>query len=625
MHQTQVSAKAISLFLGSSLLFIGLATGTMSSPSAAEALDPQVANPAASPELTSQLAKLRQLLNANDWAAADQETRRLFSSVNGLYEVSPANVISVNLIQAIDQAWLAASNGRFGLSVQSRIWQEAIAQHPNHEAAAVDAFRDRVGWKRNPDVHPSNDFFSSDWLNEGELTYTLPAPVGHLPWLGVDDATVYNIGGLGGSGTIDAIFLRNQRFYQVVPTFLNQVQISLNTPPTVNASWNTLQLHHQIDLNLLLGDDSACAGQIKVQAISPNSQMMAISGDRPSTTGSAPCSARATTTTLQLWNLQQGSRIATLLNPTSNAAANPTSAAFTPNSQQIAAGLSDGSLRLWNAATGAEVRRFLGHQAGVKAIAISPDGQRLISGSADQTIKVWNLRTGELLSTLALRSAGDPFQTFQLSPSGQRLAVATQSTVQLWDVSAGQRIQTLVNRDATAPQRALKMAFSPDGSTLAATDADYSIKLWNAGRGYRMITLRGHSQDGRAIAFSPDSQTLASSTDNSVLLWDLRTYQVRHSFVSASAGQTAPGLSAATWLAFSPDGQMLAAPAPVRTQRPNSLPSAEPELMPGAVLWQTQTQQQALELPQVSWLTFSPNNQFIVSQGTGASVQVWQR
>jgi hypothetical protein len=61
------------------------------------------------------IAELQKQLNARNWAAADQETRRLLS-------VAATSAIPLALIREIDRAWLAASAGRFGLGVQAKIW-----------------------------------------------------------------------------------------------------------------------------------------------------------------------------------------------------------------------------------------------------------------------------------------------------------------------------------------------------------------------------------------------------------------------------------------------------------------------------------------------------------------------
>ncbi len=182
--------------------------------------------------INQQLATLQARLQAKDWVAADRETRRLLAPNSVSLPPFQATLVSPPLIRAIDQIWLAASNGRFGLSVQLRLWQEARAAHPNNNEAAINAFRDRVGWKlRSP--RAEEDFISSDWLNESELIYTLQAPKGHLPWAGVSDEVVQAVavpppGVHCGSCTVDAMQLRNERFYIYLPQLMERVQSALD-------------------------------------------------------------------------------------------------------------------------------------------------------------------------------------------------------------------------------------------------------------------------------------------------------------------------------------------------------------------------------------------------------------
>lgn len=178
-------------------------------------LSPQATHP--------QITQLQQLLKAKKWAAADQETRRLLKEIDK---------VPNSQLHAIDQAWLQASNRRFGLSIQARIWRQSLAKyHPRDRQRAIDAFRDRVGWKLTK-PRQENDFISSDWLNESELNYSSQAPLGHLPWAGVADAEVYALaaGAAEGCGscTTDAMQLRNERFYSYLPQLFNRVQSALN-------------------------------------------------------------------------------------------------------------------------------------------------------------------------------------------------------------------------------------------------------------------------------------------------------------------------------------------------------------------------------------------------------------
>ncbi|NJM21116.1 MAG: hypothetical protein HC836_20885 [Richelia sp. RM2_1_2] len=184
--------------------------------------------------LTTNTSQLQQFLKSKNWAAADKETRRLLSPEKDPYGPNPAS-IPLELIREIDRAWLAASDGRFGFSVQAKIWRQAMATHPKNSEAGVNAFRDAVGWKL---IVPrtENDFISSDWLNESELNYSsTSAPVGHLPWAGVSDEMVQSVavpppGQHCGSCTIDAMSLRYQRFYGYLPQLFIRIEAALNTP-----------------------------------------------------------------------------------------------------------------------------------------------------------------------------------------------------------------------------------------------------------------------------------------------------------------------------------------------------------------------------------------------------------
>ncbi len=181
-----------------------------------------------------QLTLLQDRLQSEDWAAADRETRRLLAPESASLPPFEPVLVQPELIRAIDQMWLTASSGRFGLSVQLRLWQQALANHPNNREAAVNAFRDRVDWKLAA-PRAEVDFISSDWLNESELTYSLQAPEGHLPWAGVSDEVVQSVavpppGVHCGVCTVDAMQLRNERFYRYIPQLMERVELSVDVP-----------------------------------------------------------------------------------------------------------------------------------------------------------------------------------------------------------------------------------------------------------------------------------------------------------------------------------------------------------------------------------------------------------
>jgi WD40 repeat protein len=110
------------------------------------------------------------------------------------------------------------------------------------------------------------------------------------------------------------------------------------------------------------------------------------------------------------------------------------------------------------------------------------------------------------------------------------------------------------------------VAFSPDGEMLASggceeVSPDSSscaagvIRLWDVGTGEEIATLGGHIAEVLSVAFSPDGETLAStSPDGSIILWDMPSGQMLGPLLTSSPDVGRPVLSAA----FSPDGRSLA-------------------------------------------------------------------
>jgi WD40 repeat protein len=252
----------------------------------------------------------------------------------------------------------------------------------------------------------------------------------------------------------------------------------------------------------------------------------------------------------------------------------------------------DLSIRMWDVATGKELRRFSGHKSWVVSVAFSPDGRQAVSGGHDCTIRTWDVNSGKEVAQFKGHQAA--VWSVAYSPNGKSiLSASDDGTVRLWDAVSGKELSRFRTRRSLFALRAsgippcvltgfapvwmlryameevcwalgghaevTSIAFSPDGRLAVSGNYRGVVQLWDVTTGKEVRRFSGHRAAVHSVAFSPDGRQIASGAgglteegkpiDNTIRVWDVKSGKE----IKCMDGHKAEIYS----VAFSPDGGRL--------------------------------------------------------------------
>lgn len=275
--------------------------------------------------------------------------------------------------------------------------------------------------------------------------------------------------------------------------------------------------------------------------------------------------------------------------------------AFSADSTVLASGSADKTVRLWDARTGEHLTTLAGHTDSVNTIAFSAEGATLASGSTDKTVRLWDATNVRAVQPKAiLRGHTEAVHSVGFAAKSAILVSVNTKRFGLWDAHTGKQIAM----SEEYPNGISAVAFSPNSDTLASigTWGDWAIRLWDAHTGQSKSVLLENTGNVYCIALAPDGTTLAAGREDATIqLWDTATGKIRATLKGMRAS--------ATSLAFSEDGELLA--------------GRGWELIK---VWDTRLCQHKATFFErdISSLAFLPDNATLVSASRSGTVVLWK-
>lgn len=205
--------------------------------------------------------------------------------------------------------------------------------------------------------------------------------------------------------------------------------------------------------------------------------------------------------------------------------------AYSPDGRFIATASFDNTVKLWEAATGKEIKTYggtAGHTKQVISVAFNQDGSLLASGSTDNTLKVWDVPVNAPIRSY---KASEAVQAVALSPDGLKLAIGTKDGA--LKLVTPTEFKELVKFESGHQGAVTALAFSANNATLASVGADRMLRYWNVADGKLLLAIGAHTAGVNNLVVNPNATAAYTVGDDGFLkFWQ---------FPPPVAGKTLPG------------------------------------------------------------------------------------
>lgn len=271
-------------------------------------------------------------------------------------------------------------------------------------------------------------------------------------------------------------------------------------------------LLHSADGSNLVGRLVGESPRIESITYAPNGKWLGVSGGAPAQFGE-----------IQIWDTKTNGLVRSIKSSIDSLYG----LAFSPDSEKVAVGGADKSVRIFSVKDGKELLKFDNHSDWVFGTAFLTDGKRFLSGSRDRAMKLIDVANGQFIDDI--NKLLDGVICITRHPKEDQILYGGESgSVRIYKIAENQG-RTAANNDVNLIKEydrlsgpAQAVAWSPNTTNVAVAGASPEVRVYTAGKdGKRVATLKGHTGAIFSLAFHPSTNWLATGGfDGRVRLYD---------------------------------------------------------------------------------------------------------